>query len=68
MIKNAPKQEGEYMEAKQFVCNDCGCRFEYRILKEGKLPASEKGAKSGEKAEPRRTLCPQCESLNITTA
>jgi hypothetical protein len=54
------------MEAKQFVCNDCGCRFEFRIL-ERKGPVPEKSAKKGEE-EPRRITCPECESFNITTA
>ena len=56
------------MEAKQFVCNDCGCRFEFRILKKGEAPVAEKTEKEGVKAEPRRIMCPECESFSITTA
>jgi len=56
------------MEMKQFVCvcNDCGCRFELRIVESGKPAAKtiEKKSKTG----PRRITCPECESFNITTA
>ncbi len=54
------------MEIIQYSCNDCGCRFEYRIL-ERKEPAQKKAKKKSE-AQPRRVMCPECESYNITTA
>jgi len=55
------------MEAKQCVCNDCGCRFEYRILKEGELPVLPEEKKGC--LPPKATVaCPQCASANVTTA
>jgi hypothetical protein len=55
------------MEAKQCVCNDCGCRFEYRILKEGELPVLPEEKKECTPAK-TNVACPQCASLNVTTA
>lgn len=54
------------METSKFVCNDCGCVFEYRIIKR-ETPV-EKDEKEKAKTGPRRVMCPECESFNITTA
>jgi hypothetical protein len=56
------------MELKQCVCNDCGCRFEFRILKKGQLPVLEPDEKKSKKSEPRPMPCPECESYNVSTA
>ncbi len=55
------------MEMKQCVCNDCGCRFEYRILKEGEFPVVPEDTKKCP-PEINNVACPQCASYNVTTA
>jgi len=48
-------------EKKKLVCNDCGCRFEAGMPKEAETP--KKPAEP-----PTPVLCPECKSMNITTA
>jgi len=46
---------------KKLVCNDCGCRFEV-----GAPEDKDIAKKPPEPATP--VLCPECKSMNITTA
>ena len=68
IIGTGIRKEGGFMEIKKCVCNDCGCRFEFRILKDGEFPILENNEEKSQKTEPRRIPCPQCESYNVTTA
>ena len=51
----------EEEEKKKLVCNDCGCRFEAGIAEETETPKKQA-------EQPAPALCPECKSMNITTA
>ncbi|HEY3275995.1 MAG TPA: hypothetical protein VGJ94_05195 [Syntrophorhabdaceae bacterium] len=50
-------------QKKQLMCNDCGCRFEAGT---GKEPP-EKEVKP-QAPPPPSVQCPECKSMNVTTA
>ena len=49
-------------EKRHLVCNDCGCRFEAGAPKEAE------GKKAQPAEPPPKDLCPECKSMNLTSA
>ncbi len=56
------------MKTKQLVCNDCGCRFEIRDVKESGRESIKAKRAEESKSAPLSLSCPECRSYNITTA
>ena len=56
------------MGAQHLVCTDCGCKFQIHEAGKKQAQASQGKSAGTGKPKPPKVCCPECQSMNVTTA